>query len=131
MSARQKSLNRKGMAAVEFAVCLPVLVLIIMASIELTNFIYLKQSLTAAAYEGVREAVRRDATSSSVSSVAQSVLGARRINGATVRVMPGTQVLVGSLLSVEVSAPSTANRVVVPRFVQGLTARATATMMKE
>jgi Flp pilus assembly protein TadG len=122
---------RKGAAALEFAVCLPVLVLIVLGSIELTNFIYLKQSLTSAAYEGAREAVRRDATDASVTTVAQSVLAARRIAGATVRVSPGTRTNTGSLLTVEVSAPSSANRILVPRIVQGLTAQGFATMMKE
>ena len=42
---------------VEFAVCLPMLMVLMLGSIEATSAIFLKQSLVAAAYEGVREAV--------------------------------------------------------------------------
>ena len=50
--------RQRGMAAVEFAVCLPVLVLLVFGAIEASSFIFLKQALTVAAYEGVRETVR-------------------------------------------------------------------------
>ena len=130
---RRKTIDKicQGAAAVEFAICLPVLVLIVLASIELTNFIYLKQSLTAAAYEGVREAVRRDGTDASTNTAIQQVLTARRIAGSVVRIRPGTLISPGELLTVEVTAPSTANRIIIPRFVNGMSARATATMMKQ
>lgn len=123
--------RRSGLAAVELAICLPVLVLLVLGSIELTNFIFLKHALTSAAYEGVREAVRREGTDASSTAMAQQVLTARGIQGASVRVTPGTQITSGQPLTVEVSAPSSSNRVVIPRFVQGLTARAAATMIKD
>ena len=55
--------SRKGTATVEFAVCLPVLVTIVLGSIEATNAIFLKQHLTAAAYEGARKATTPAETS--------------------------------------------------------------------
>lgn len=45
---------RFGVAAVELAVTLPVFVLIVLASIDLSSRINLKQSCTTAAYEGAR-----------------------------------------------------------------------------
>ena len=50
--------NRRGIAAVELAVCLPVIVLLVFGSIEASSFIFLKQSLNVSAYEGIREAIR-------------------------------------------------------------------------
>lgn len=54
--------NRRGLAAIEFAICLPVLALLVFGSLEATAFIFLKQSLHVAAYEGVRNGSRADAT---------------------------------------------------------------------
>ena len=48
--------KRAGIAVVEFAVCLPILVLVVFGSIEACNAIYLKQAATASAYEAVRVA---------------------------------------------------------------------------
>ena len=41
----------------ELAVCLPVVVLLVIATIEACSAMFLKQSLTVAAYEGVRTAL--------------------------------------------------------------------------
>ena len=54
--------NRRGVAAAELAVCLPVIVMLVMATIEACSALFLKQSLTAAAYEGVRTALEESAT---------------------------------------------------------------------
>ena len=50
--------ERRGVAAVEFAVCLPVIILLVFGAIEASSFIFLKQSLNVAAYEGIRESIR-------------------------------------------------------------------------
>ena len=50
--------SRSGVAAVEFAVCLPVLVVLILGSIECCSMIFLRQSLAIVAYEGLRVAVK-------------------------------------------------------------------------
>ncbi|MCA9165038.1 MAG: pilus assembly protein, partial [Planctomycetales bacterium] len=54
LTSRPRTLS--GVATLEMAVCLPMLVIITFCSIEAANFIYLKQSLTEAAYEAVRVA---------------------------------------------------------------------------
>ena len=48
---------RKGAAVVEFAVCLPVVVLIVLGSIEAASLLFLKQTLVQASYEGVKVAI--------------------------------------------------------------------------
>ena len=49
--------NKQGAAAVEFAIVLPVFVLILLGSIETCTMIFLQQSLEMAAYEGARVAI--------------------------------------------------------------------------
>ena len=60
---RSRSESHRGTALAEIAVCLPIIVLLAFASIEACTMIYLKQSLTIAAYEGGRTAVTPGATS--------------------------------------------------------------------
>ena len=54
----QHRATRRGVAAVELAVCLPVIILLVFGAIEASSFIFLKQSLNVAAYEGIRESIR-------------------------------------------------------------------------
>ena len=58
--------KRFGAAAVELAVCLPAIVLLILGSIEACTMVFVKQSLHIAAYEGVRRAIRYDSSEQSV-----------------------------------------------------------------
>ncbi len=44
--------QRSGSVVVEVAVCLPLIVLLVFASVEACTMIYLKQSLTVSACEG-------------------------------------------------------------------------------
>ena len=75
-----KNKNRKGGAVVEAALCLPLILLIISATVELSTTIYLKESLTVACYEGARMAVTRNATDERVRDRIAEVLAERHID---------------------------------------------------
>jgi Flp pilus assembly protein TadG len=122
-----------GVAAAEFAVCLPVIVLIVLATIEACTMIFLKQSLTIAAYEGARVALTQNASTSDVQRVAQQVLTERRVSGGTVTVAPTNLASIqpGQYLTVTVTAPATGNNAVPLRFYRGRSLTGAATMMKE
>lgn len=125
--------KRSGVAAAEFAVCLPVIVLIVLATIEACTMVFLKQSLSIAAYEGAREALTQNATNSSVINVAQQVLTERRVTGGNVTLEPGnlTSVAPGEYMTVSVSAPAAGNNIIPIRFYRGRSLTGSATMMKE
>jgi Flp pilus assembly protein TadG len=125
------SSDRRGTAVVELAVCLPVLVLLVVGAIELTHVIYLKQSLAAAAYESVREAVRPEATLASTQAKAIQILTGHRVRNGSVRVTPSIALSRGQRLTVSVSAPINDNRLIIPRYVAGVTLTGSATMVKE
>lgn|GEM_PF-2733391 len=59
--------HRSGLAATEFAVCLPILLAIVIGTIEACSMVYLKQSLSVAAYEGARAALRAGGSTQPVS----------------------------------------------------------------
>lgn len=72
--------NRRGVATIEAAVILPIMFLIISATVEISTAIYMKESLKVAAYEGARNAINRDATNVSVRNRVENALNSRNIN---------------------------------------------------
>ena len=95
--------------------------------------IFLKQSVTIAAYEGMRTALLEDAVPADVRRSTQQVLTERRGKGGTITIRPNNfQVLpVGEYIEVTVSAPANLNSVIPGSFFRGKTLTGTATMMKE
>lgn len=75
---------RRAAAAVETALLMPLLVLLAFGSIELSNMVFLKQSLSIAAYEGARMATRPGATQAQANTRIQQVLAARNVSSYTV-----------------------------------------------
>ena len=124
---------RRGVAASELAVCLPVIVLLVLAMIEACTMIFLKQSLTVAAYEGVRTALNEQAGAADVRATCDAVLRDRRVQSGRVTVRPTNiqSLEPGEYIEVTVSAPAGANSVIPGSFFRGRTLTATATMMKE
>ena len=128
-----RSRSRRGVAAAEFAVCLPVLVLIVFGSIEASSYIFLKQSLNAAAYEGIRQAVRSDSTTAEANDRATNILDSRFVNDYQVSFPSGNVANIprGEEVVIEVSAPTSTNSPLVGNFVTNRTLTARVVMVKE
>jgi Flp pilus assembly protein TadG len=111
--------SRKGTATVELAVCLPLLVIIALGSIEATNAIFLKEHLTSAAYEGARKATTVGQTSTTATTTAQAVLTQFGIAGGTITVTPtvGTATAAGTQVTVTVTAPLGSNSSLQPFII--------------
>jgi Flp pilus assembly protein TadG len=103
--------RRRGTAAVEFAVCLPVLLLITFGAIEAANGIYLKQVVTQAAYETARVVTTPGRTSNDARAFGQQVLDARTIEDAVITINPtiNANTPSGTEVTVTVSAPANSN----------------------
>ena len=125
--------HRRAVAASELAVCLPVLVLLVLAMIESCTMIFLKQSLTVAAYEGIRTAVEPNATEATVRTACESVLTDRRVRGGTITVTPANfqNLARGQYIRLTVTAPANDNSVIPGSFFRGRNLSASASMMKE
>jgi hypothetical protein len=125
--------DRRAVAASELAVCLPVLVLLVLAMIESCTMIFLKQSLSVAAYEGIRSAVEPDATEASVRDACEDVLADRRVQGGAITITPEDfqNLARGEYIRLTVSAPASRNSVIPGSFFRGRDLSASASMMKE
>ena len=130
---RKKSANRRGVAAVEFAVCLPMIVLLVFGSIEASSFIFLKQSLATAAYEGAREAVREEADNASASAMAINILNARTVQDFRIQFPSGDVSAAdrGDEIIMEVSAPTNSNSPLLGRFLTNRVLTSRVVMVKE
>src|SRR4051812_11308365 len=82
--------RRCGATLVEFAICLPVLLVMVFGSIELCRLNMLRHGATQAAYEAARRGIVPGATTTQVRTVASDLLDALLVSGYTVDVNPST-----------------------------------------
>ena len=125
--------RRRGVAVSELAVCMPVLVLILLGTIESCAMIFLQQSLSIAAYEGARISLVPNAKVANVEYQCELILKGRGVNGATAKVTPFdfSKAPEGSWIKVETSAPFNSNSLVGGWIFSGRTSNASVQMMKE
>ncbi|TWT99616.1 TadE-like protein [Botrimarina colliarenosi] len=130
---RNQSNDRSGVAATEFAICLPVLMLLLLGTLESCSMIFLKQSLSIAAYEAGHTALLPNATDSDIRTAGEGVLTDRRIQNGAIQVLPGgiQSIDEGEYFEIRVSAPTDANRILPLSFFGGRQLSASAVFMKE
>lgn len=135
---RNKHANRRGVAAMEAAVVLPLFLVIVFGSIEATDAIYLKRHLTLAAYEAATELEDPEGTFSHAQTRCGQILNARSIQQFTMTALSsgtysGTaldDLPPGGEYTVTVTAPVTENSVSPNWFFQGQSVRGTVTMVR-
>jgi Flp pilus assembly protein TadG len=130
---RRRISPRRAAAAAEMAICLPLMVMLVLGSIETCSMIYLRHSLTIASYEGARVAINFDGTNTEVLARCDEILDAREVADANIDIEPDDVANVerGQPISITVSAPSDSNNILPPWFYGGKTLSHRMTMVKE
>lgn len=125
--------NRTGAAVIEFAIIIPVFMLILLGTIEACSMIFLQQSLEIAAYEAARVTIVPKTDTQDVADAVDTILVPRRVKGFSVAVTPSDfqTAAYGSFIRVEVSASCNSNSVLPPMFYGSRTLTGTVNMMKE
>lgn len=122
--------RRRGAALIEFALAFPVVLLVVFATVDVCNRIYLKQTIKIMAYEGARVSTIPGATSADVIQQIEGMAETRSLKNLQIDISPSgfENASFGSFVSVEVKADTS----------QGLTSifttnqcEATVSMMKE
>lgn len=105
--------SRRGAALVELAVCLPVLFLITMATVETCRVIYLRQSIKIAAFESARLSNLPGATFEMIKVQTDCVLLGRNIRNYEVACTPNPPSAAeeGDLITIRITAPISENSV--------------------
>ena len=125
--------RRRAAACVELAICLPIMVALVLGSIEACNMIHSQQALHVGAYEAARVAIQPDRTSADAMQAANNVLASQGVNNATVRITP-TEVSAlnpGTQIEVRVTAVINSNRISPTFFFTRRNLRAVCVMVKE
>jgi len=122
MTARCSHRLRQGAAAVELAVCLPVMVLLTLGTLEATDLVFLRQRLVTAAFEAARTATAPGQTSTAAIAAGTSTLTLRGVTDGSVTISPTvtTATATGTEVRATVTAPFPANCYMEP-FLLGAT----------
>lgn len=129
----KQTLRREGAAIVEFAVVLPIIVVLVLGTIEATSMVFLQQSLKLAAYEGAGTSIVPSAKLANVQAACARVLESRRISGTTIAIQPANSASepYGTPIRVEVSAECDSNSFFPSWFYAERQSIAAVTFMKE
>ncbi|TWU40732.1 TadE/TadG family type IV pilus assembly protein [Novipirellula artificiosorum] len=76
---KPKRRDRRAVATVELAICLPVLIILTLGTIDLCSMLFLRESVTIAAYEGARQGVGRGHTNADATTRVLEFLDQRNI----------------------------------------------------
>lgn len=112
---------------------MPLLVMLLLATVEACTMIFLTHSLAIAAYEGVRVGIRYDGTNTEVMDRCEEILTEREVNNPTVTLSVADVAAVprGTQIALTVTAPCDANAILPLWFYGGMTMTSTTTMVKE
>lgn len=128
---RQRS-ARKGAALVEFAVTLPIILLVVFATIEICTCYGLQQSLKVAAYQGCRVGLSAESTQDIVERQTRFVLDARGIKSYVISISADpTTLSTNDFLTVQVNAPTGSNLTLTNWVVGDRDMSASVSMMTE
>lgn len=118
---------------VEFAVCLPVIMVLLLGSMEATSAIFVRQALATSAYEGIREATKAGSSSADAIARARRVLEVRGIRAANIRLTPAEVYGIprGSNVVIEVSAAYASNSPFFGNVIADRTTTVRTVMSKE
>ena len=131
--------RRCGAAVVETALLLPVLVLLAFGSIELSNMVFVKQSLSIAAYEGARTVSKPGSTAAQSDTRIREVLTARNLTSYSVQYTTAASVPInitsttprGTQLTVTVQSNNGGLAFGPMRLFTGRTIRCQTTMVRQ
>ena len=124
---------RRGAATVEFAVCLPIIVLIVFGSIEAASMLFLRQAMIQTAYEGAKVAILHDGTNAAANAATDSVIRGRNLKNVTITFDPVDVSLArpGEVVRVSASVPGDANSFIPFGPFKNKIVAAEAVMVKE
>ncbi len=134
VAGKTRAAGRRGAAAVEFAVVLPVFITLVFGMIEYGRMVMVQQVITNAAREGCRKAIMDGATSQEVQDIVNNYLESAGITSATITITPSepSEAGAGEPVTVSVSVPyDQVSWLPAPMYLSGTEMSATCVMRRE
>lgn len=130
MSSHRSNRARRGAAVVELAICLPMMVIFVVGTMETTGLIFLRHRLATAAFEAARTATAPSQTSEAGISAGEAVLASRGVTGGSVTISPTvtSATPTGTEIAATVVAPLAPNSYVRPFVLAGTVTDVTVTV---
>ncbi len=110
---------------------LPLLMFIVLSSIEFGRMNVMRHTVNNAAYEGARRAIVPGATSADAESMARQIMGTCGARGVVVDVNPSVIDLATPQVTVTVTVRADANGFLVHKFFRGRILEGVATLRRE
>jgi len=114
---RNNSNSRTGAAAVEFALTLPLLLLLLFGGYELSRANMMMHTAESAAYEGARLGIVPGASADSVREETQRVLNTIGLSNTTINIEPANLAEASEQIAVTVQFSFADNTFFVPQFM--------------
>ncbi len=134
VGARVRRANRRGTAAVEFAIVVPIFIAFVFGIFEFGRLVMVQQLITTASREGARLAITENAAASGVQSAVDAYLTNASVSSATVTVTPSTLASAqpGDTITVAVQIPfEEVSWLPSPMFITNTTLTASSAMRRE
>ncbi|MCC6512249.1 MAG: pilus assembly protein [Pirellulaceae bacterium] len=126
-----KPAHRRGVLTVEMALCIPIVFLILLGTLEFSRMNMLRNSIDNAAYEGARRGIVPGATANDCINAADTILRAVGAQNTTITVTPSVINDDTPQVSVSIATPLSSNSWGPARFLGGMTLRAVSTKSRE
>ncbi|MFN9721151.1 MAG: TadE/TadG family type IV pilus assembly protein [Planctomycetota bacterium] len=124
--------RRLGTAAMETAIALPLLVMVVFGSIEIANAVFLRQSVNMAAYEAAKVITRPGDNEALARTRCQEILSVRKVSTFTLTFSPTvtTATARGTQVTVTLVAPASNLSYGPVQFMSGRTISCTVVMVR-
>lgn len=131
-TTNRRIISRRGVAAVEFAVCLPLLIAVVLGSIEISNTVYMRHASTVVAYETAQVASAYGGTRQAAELRGSQIMTAYGIDGGTITISPPVNANTAPLteITVTVTLPADTNSAGISIISKGQSITSTVTMMR-
>jgi Flp pilus assembly protein TadG len=128
----RRSPIRRASVLTELAICLPVLTLLVLGSIDIANTIHLKHTVTLAAYEAAQTSTCQGGTEAEGRSKGLAILTDRSIRNGTITFSPAitTNTVAGTYITITATAPAANNTLGLTNYFQNRTITVSVVMRK-
>ena len=122
---------RKGSHCVEFAIVLPIMLLLFLSGIEFARINLLRHLAENASYEAARHVIVPGSTVEEAKAKANAILSVMGVTGASLTVSPDPMLETTGTVSVKVTFPAEKNLWMVPMFSKNLIFQSETTLLTE
>ena len=125
------SSKRRGAVAIEFALTIPILFLMLMGALELGHANMVLNTTEAACYEGARVGIVPGTTAAECVAATQRLLDVSKIKDATISITPADLTTRTEAVTIRVVVPYRTNAITVPLFTRSLTIQRECKLTRE